>query len=189
MGQNTQPGLRDAICSRLLAWKTNHSPPLSTSHFRGLQAALLSQDEIGWQFLLEGRVSNQWQGVQQQYYNWIASRKTGRRWVSLLIQKLWQVAWDQWEHRNGILHSLLVSNANTNQRRDQIRSEHGRGPGQLPLQDHALFRIPMQTLLDASPGIQSAWLDNISSSRARAATRDAEGFSRERRFLQRWLRR
>jgi hypothetical protein len=28
----------------------------------------------------------------------------GLRWVSALIRKLWTVAWDQWEHRNSILH-------------------------------------------------------------------------------------
>jgi hypothetical protein len=26
------------------------------------------------------------------------------RWTSALIQKIWQVAWDQWEHRNAILN-------------------------------------------------------------------------------------
>jgi hypothetical protein len=31
-------------------------------------------------------------------------RGSGYRWLSALICKLWQVAWDMWEHRNGIFH-------------------------------------------------------------------------------------
>ncbi|MFN9979508.1 MAG: hypothetical protein ACK53Y_06325, partial [bacterium] len=34
----------------------------------------------------------------------IGSRRTGKRWVIELIKKLWHIAWDLWEHRNGILH-------------------------------------------------------------------------------------
>jgi len=32
------------------------------------------------------------------------SRKTGKRWLTALIQKMWKVAWDLWEHRNGVRH-------------------------------------------------------------------------------------
>jgi hypothetical protein len=32
------------------------------------------------------------------------SRRTGLRWLTALIQKLWDVAWDMWDHRNRVLH-------------------------------------------------------------------------------------
>jgi hypothetical protein len=34
--------------------------------------------------------------------------KTTLGWPSTLIIKTWDVAWDQWEHRNGILHGNLT---------------------------------------------------------------------------------
>jgi hypothetical protein len=42
--------------------------------------------------------------VQQAYLQQIGSRRTGKHWVIELIKKLWHIAWDLWEHRNGILH-------------------------------------------------------------------------------------
>jgi hypothetical protein len=51
----------------------------------------------------EGWVSKRWQLLQQQFYATICSHCTGRWWVVSLITKLWEVAWDLWEHRNGIL--------------------------------------------------------------------------------------
>jgi hypothetical protein len=35
----------------------------------------------------------------------IGSRKTGKWWLVEIIKKLWLIAWDMWEHRNGILHN------------------------------------------------------------------------------------
>jgi hypothetical protein len=32
------------------------------------------------------------------------SHRTGKRWAIALIQKMWDTAWDLWEHRNGVLH-------------------------------------------------------------------------------------
>ncbi len=32
------------------------------------------------------------------------SRRSGKWWISGLIQKLWEVAWDLWDYWNSILH-------------------------------------------------------------------------------------
>jgi hypothetical protein len=42
--------------------------------------------------------------MQQQYYDLARSRRTGKRWAIALIEKMWDIAWDLWEHRNVILH-------------------------------------------------------------------------------------
>ena len=52
---------------------------------------------------LYGRID--WEQAQEAYYKWYRSRKSARRWTTALIQKLWNVAWDLWEHRNGIVHA------------------------------------------------------------------------------------
>jgi hypothetical protein len=52
-----------------------------------------------------GDISILWQEIQAQYFQEIGKQNSGWRWTSALIQKIWQVTWDQWEHRNAILHN------------------------------------------------------------------------------------
>jgi Fe-S cluster biosynthesis and repair protein YggX len=52
-----------------------------------------------------GNISVLWQEIQAQYFREIGKQNSGLRWTSALIQKILQVAWDQWEHRNVILHN------------------------------------------------------------------------------------
>ena len=58
--------------------------------------------------MLEGCISEQWARVQSDYLAWIGSRKSERRWAVALIKKLWEVAWDQWEHRNAAIYETPV---------------------------------------------------------------------------------
>jgi hypothetical protein len=69
-----------------------------------LAGAIAHQNEVGWQAFMEGCPAPGWQDTQQQYYWFLLSRKTGIQWLSALIRKLWQIAWDMWEHCNGVLH-------------------------------------------------------------------------------------
>jgi hypothetical protein len=50
-----------------------------------------------------------WAVLQQRYYDSIRSQKTGKRWVVASLKKLWAVAWDLWELRNGLLHDHKTS--------------------------------------------------------------------------------
>jgi hypothetical protein len=61
-------------------------------------------DDIGWDDLLNGNMKLQWKETQHQYYLSLAKWNTRLRWVRLLIQKLWEVAWGQWENRNEVVH-------------------------------------------------------------------------------------
>jgi hypothetical protein len=50
-----------------------------------------------------GNISVLWQEIQAQYFREIGKHNSGLMRTSALIQKIWQMAWDQWEHRNVIL--------------------------------------------------------------------------------------
>jgi hypothetical protein len=52
-----------------------------------------------------GNISVLRQEIQAQYFRQIGKHNSGRLWTSALIHNIWQVAWDQWEHRNAILHN------------------------------------------------------------------------------------
>jgi hypothetical protein len=102
--QETHPTIQEVVCNYLTAWRTDQPFPPCSSHFPGVQAALNSQAAVGWQVFLEGCRVADWAEIQQRYYSWLGRRRTGRRWISMLIRKLWDVAWDLWEHRNGYAH-------------------------------------------------------------------------------------
>ena len=185
ISNQTQPGIQAAICSGLQAWKHNTERPPVASWFARLQEALKMQDQLGWQALLEGCFSTKWQGVQQLYYVWMGIRKTGRCWLSTLIQKLWEVAWDQWEHRNGYVH-VKGSNAIMLQKvRSEIRIQFHQGQQMLPECDHQQFNHTLQSLLDAPIGQQ--WLANVQAARQRSLRRNCQEFRPEREFLNRWM--
>jgi hypothetical protein len=43
-----------------------------------------------------------WKLSQEAHYSRIGEMKSSLRWTVALILKLWQVAWNMWEHRNSI---------------------------------------------------------------------------------------
>jgi hypothetical protein len=101
--QKTHPVIRRIICERLFAWHSGNSSQTQPEPIPFLRSAVHMQDALGWQTFLEGGLALYWQFAQQTYFKSIGSKKPGR-WVSALLRKLWTVAWDQWEHRNSILH-------------------------------------------------------------------------------------
>jgi hypothetical protein len=184
--QQTAPDLCHAICLSLLDWHAGVVGLPVTYSFLGVQATLDAQASIGWQPFLEGCLSPLWQSVQHSYYEWMGSRKSGRRWVSALIRKLWEVAWDQWEHRNGAVHRSLSGSISQQLQRD-LRRQHHLGPMQLPRADQALFNIDLQDLLSSRHELQTAWLANVQAARTRATARDVMSFRGERALMRRWL--
>jgi hypothetical protein len=71
---------------------------------------------------LEGRPALGWSGVQQRYYEWLGGRRSGLRWLTALIQKLWDIAWDMWDNRNRVLHEQEHSAHATYHNRLQMSS-------------------------------------------------------------------
>jgi hypothetical protein len=98
---------------------------------------------------LEGTIAKEWQSVQATYYLFIHSRKSTLRWASALIRKIWTVAWDQWEHRNRILHykANAVSLEEIERIKLTIRQELSTGRCQLPKADAYLFRGTVNKIL------------------------------------------
>jgi hypothetical protein len=65
------------------------------------------QETIGARQFFEGWTHHEWEKLQEQYYSGIKSRRSSKRWATALITKLWNVAWDLWEFRNGVFHQKL----------------------------------------------------------------------------------
>ena len=106
MDEHTDPDIQHTILT-CLTQHFNHLPltPIAM-HLECLQNALHSQDALGWDNFFEGCMVIDWERAQDVYYHWCHSKKSGRRWTTALIQKLWDIAWDLWEHWIRIVHSL-----------------------------------------------------------------------------------
>jgi hypothetical protein len=42
--------------------------------------------------------------VQQRYLEWIGSQRSMNGWSVAVIEKLWDLVWDMWDHHNQVLH-------------------------------------------------------------------------------------
>jgi hypothetical protein len=100
----TPPDLQHAILGRLQQWRLQEddNTPLSYN-WPGVNDLVRLQDSIAWQAFLEGGVLLAWAAKQQDYYDWLNKKNTGKQWVTTLIKKLWEISWDLWEHCNGEL--------------------------------------------------------------------------------------
>ena len=107
----------ELICTRLTEWRLGSDLTPIRSTDPEIRRLFDLQDSIGWKAFLEGVLDVEWQKFQQTQYDETGSRKTGKRWVVALIRKLWNTAWDMWQHRNEVQnHTVLGALADTVQR-------------------------------------------------------------------------
>jgi len=90
-------------------------------------------------------------------------RKSSRRWTSALIQKLWDISWDMWDHHNKELHSgrqdqqqILHSAVNA-----QIAEAYMGGAQQLPQDALHLLHNPQAMVLQYLTESKQLWLASI----------------------------
>ncbi len=91
----------------------------------------------------QGFVTKDWADSQNSYYCTILALRTGKRWLIELIKKLWATAWDQWEHRNAVLHEgdNLVQLEELNQLNANITQAYHEYKLFLPSTDQHFFAI------------------------------------------------
>jgi len=99
---NTDPNLTHIILTHLKGWWAGTGTYFEAP--RDFKALVDTQNTVGWRRFFEGWMVSHWAKLQQNYYDILRSSRTGRRWTIAIILKLWNIAWDLWAHRNGILH-------------------------------------------------------------------------------------
>lgn len=160
--QKTDPDIIRNIRDGLNAWRLDPTAGVQPA----FSSARATQEFIGWRPFLEGCLTWEWQAQQQRYYQTLKSRKTGRRWSTLIIRKLWEVAWDMWEHRNGILHQK--DNAVKHQVTDlELRRLFAVGPRKVLRRDRRLFEKPLEEWLASDPFVRRQWVSMVTKSTKR----------------------
>jgi hypothetical protein len=98
----TDPRITKVILEGLNGWRQGQEH-VYNSRFAVEQAADL-QTEIGWKHFFGGRLHQQWRVLQDRYFHRLSIRRSGKRWSGAIIKILWDIAWDLWEHQNGIFY-------------------------------------------------------------------------------------
>ena len=98
--------IQTALVSRLQSWHDN-SPLLPDPAWSpSLLALICSQDDIGWKNFLEGLPSKMWIPMLASSYANRRIKKCPRRWLRKVLLSVHELAWQQWDHRNQILHTV-----------------------------------------------------------------------------------
>jgi len=118
------------------------------------------QDLLGWELMMEGVISRQWRETQAVYWKTYKSRKSSKWWMTVLIQKLLQIAWDMWQHQNHVLHNSksnqsTILEGNTNA---QLQAIYDLGSSSIPKEARILWKCTKKELI-ALPLYKQQWIE------------------------------
>jgi hypothetical protein len=118
----------------------------------------------------------EWAGIQQAHFLWLGRRNTGKHWATSMVVKLWEIAWDLWDHRNQIKHNNETTQdvARRNSILLAVRDEYAFGRSGLPHRDWRLFQRPLLSILASSLYYLDVWLLRVHTARARHDKRAME---------------
>lgn len=157
---NTDPTIVHVLLLYLKSWQTGegvqYQPP------RELEAVIQEQTYISWNRFFEGWFSTRWAEILQRFYTITKSNCTGKRWVSALIKKFWDTAWDLLEHRNGVLHekeNLVTRSIGLHLNQRVTRVYLNLCSRSLWSTDRHLSQFPLSKLLVRNVNYKIQWLE------------------------------
>jgi len=141
--------------------------------------------------MLDGWVAQTWSNYQASIWKGGRSHNSSHQWTMIeLIEKQWNIAWDMWEHQNGVLHhclqvqqQILKSQAN-----NQIWAYYAQGPQAL-LQDakQALYGSTHRTPVGITTCHQAAMVRISGISHCPKNTHDFGNYQSEQWFMIGWV--
>jgi hypothetical protein len=129
----TMPEIVIIICEQLERWRFGDEAEVGTEEsieeIQDLGDVVERQNRLGWRSFLEGRPAVGWSKVQERWFEKIGKpRRSGKRWLSAVIRKMQNVAWDLWQHRNQVVHDG-VNGSIIQDMREKVELELHTGPG------------------------------------------------------------
>jgi hypothetical protein len=170
--KGTAMDVTQAITQGLDAWYNDTLPLDTEGSTEVIRNAVNQQTRIGWKNLLEGCPALAWAEVQQAFFRTFGNKRTGRRWVAALVQKLAETAWHMWDHRNSVNNDKETATRSLEVNRS-IKEEYAKGFGNLDRSARQLARQAMSALLVKGLGYRESWLRAIQAAKNYAAQRQA----------------
>jgi hypothetical protein len=187
--EGTMPAIIEAVVNGLNGWRNNTDISQDRYYLedKDVASAFHTQSQAGWKHFFEGRPSRQWAQIQTTYFrDSLRSQQTGKRWLIELIKKMWNIAWDLWEQRNGMVHDkeTQVQNEALKQEVEQLwnTKERVRLPTRkgLPTSLEQLLRWPHDK--------QEHWRNlMVAQLRRLETTKMSSNFAAEREGIRRFL--
>jgi hypothetical protein len=182
---DTHPDMAHEIIKGLRNWRSGKSSD-SQQTTDWITELVNQQTKLGWRNFFEGMIATNWQVAQQVYLSRIGSRKSSKRWATSIIRKLWQIAWDMWEHRNGFLHARNTGlhSQNINQ---SIIAEFQKGWSMLDRETRALFRPGLESITVKPIEVREQWIKRVQAAWQKMETTVQTEFKAERSLMSAWL--
>jgi hypothetical protein len=120
-----------------------------------------SQDKIGWRRFLEGMISKEITGIQQQYYALNGMQMSLEKWSSGLITRLLEIRPGQWIYQNFIVHdpvSGIIATAKKEELLWEIEHQRKLGDAGLLEEDKYLAEVNLEELETTLGEQQHYWL-------------------------------
>jgi hypothetical protein len=167
------PDIQKTIMNRLATFcNQTEVLPVLYHTWPGLTDIITQQDAVGWRTFMEGGIIHAWAAKQQEYFNWLQRRNTGKRWITTLIKKLWEISWNMWEQRNGELKTpTSPATLREHARLDALIRHEYTDLSTLAQRDRRWFRRPKEVLFTESHEYKQQWLESVSMARIRYSRR------------------
>jgi len=147
------------------------------------------QTLIGWNHFLDGWLAQSWRLHQEGVWQLAKSQRSSRRWVAELIKKLWNVSWDMWAHRNGILHESPTARQDILEKKvnDRICKLYMGGTQALPRDAIGLFRKPKEHILKLALPAKQQWIESVQVAIDQKKRHEFGAYLSEQRFMATWV--
>jgi hypothetical protein len=99
-------------------------------------------------------------------YQKLKSLKTGLRWTTALIDRLWELAWRSWEHRNEVLREReneVSREQGSRMNRKVTEAFNNLNRRAIPQKDRHILQIPLRRILLKDCPYKETWLHNADS--------------------------
>ena len=160
--------MQETIIKGLQSWRNSSPPPDPLSvESEPLRQAMIDQDLIGWNNMINGFFSKQWRLIQTTHLREIGSRKSPILWISRFQKRIWLILWSMWQHRNDYLHNdgTTIHFQETVAINNEIRAEYEIRGGDLPVSYLYLFQHLLGTFLQNSIFSRREWLASVWATR------------------------
>ena len=164
---------------------------LNTTVSTEMSAAIIDQNNIGWDRFAFGYVSNKWKIVLS---SWTGNRYSPS--VQSLIKTIWEAGYKLWDERNEWVHNDkdIKQAKKINEINRMIMNEYRSGTTHLPIEEQELLRRPILETLSSTRSVKKNWLGRMYAARASVRRRLGilsgeeveDSYKNERRFLHNW---
>lgn len=163
---DTDPDIVNQLCYGIGQWRTSGLVNQQSPEDKLIR----HQNLIGWNGVLEGCFSVEWEKAQQAYFKTKNSLRTGLKWQTSVCRRIWMIPWSMWQHRNDIehLHDVqIATDAIDNDIQEELQKDSNGHPD---IEEMIMAGRLLQTE-NQSLAYKKGWLRSIQSLRNRITRR------------------